>query len=68
VQVHREKARAGVDVFVARHVPSDFSLRFDLDLCFGSRHDAWMMILFFAASLGPGSKRGEHDEQRTGGI
>ena len=46
LQVYREKARAGVDVFVAGHVcASKLVCYFDLDICFGSRHDAGMKRL-----------------------
>ena len=47
LQVHRNKSRAGVDVFVARHfLPPNFTCQFDLDIWFGSRHDAGMNKLF----------------------
>ena len=47
LKVHRDQARAGVDVFVTGH----YLLRrlvflFDLDLWIGSRHDAVMKRLF----------------------
>ena len=38
---------SGVDVFVARHLFLQIiAPHFDLDICFGSRHDAGMKILF----------------------
>jgi hypothetical protein len=34
-------------VFVTRHsLPQNITVRFDLDICFGSRHDAGMNRLF----------------------
>jgi hypothetical protein len=47
LQVNSEKSRTGINVFVARHLFSqNITLHFDLDICFGSRHDALMKILF----------------------
>ena len=47
LQVNGEKARAGVDVFVARHLLLQIiAPHFDLDIYFGSRQDARMKILF----------------------
>jgi len=47
LQVYCEKSRADVDVFVARHLLlQNINLHFDLDICFGSRQDARMKILF----------------------
>ena len=47
LKVNGKKPRAGVDVFVARHdAPSKYHSVFDLDISFGSRHDAAMKILF----------------------
>ncbi|MBI3902857.1 MAG: hypothetical protein HY306_07960 [Nitrosomonadales bacterium] len=41
LQVHREESRTGVDVFVTRHLlPPNITRQFDLDIYFGSRHDA----------------------------
>ena len=50
VQIHRQKARAGVDVFVSGHggLPN-FVLGFDLEIVFGSREDVGT---FSTASLG----------------
>ena len=36
----RREIGAGVYVFVARHLTFKYLLHFDLDICFGSRHDA----------------------------
>ncbi len=53
LQIHRKKSWAGVDVFVARHLLlQNIFFHFDLDICFGSRHDARMKILCSTASLG----------------
>ena len=47
LQVQRQKPRAGVDVFVARHsLLLNITRQFDLDIWFGSRHDAEMKRLF----------------------
>ena len=47
LQVNGEKPGAGVDVFVARHLPlQNIVPYFDLDIWFDSRHDAVMKILF----------------------
>jgi len=47
LQINGKKPGAGVDVFVARHLLlQNIVLRFDLDIYFGSRHDALMKILF----------------------
>ena len=47
LKVHRDQARAGVDVFVTGHLfLQDRVTYFDLDLWFGSRHDAVMKRLF----------------------
>ena len=47
LQVDGEKAWAGVDVFVARHLLlQNINFKFDLDIYFGSRQDARMKILF----------------------
>ena len=47
LQVHRKVAWAGVDVFVTRHTVCAMGvLQFDLDIYFGSRHDAQMFRLF----------------------
>ena len=47
LQIHRDQARAGIDVFVTGHLPLHRSVfLFDLDLCIGSRHDALMKRLF----------------------
>lgn len=47
LQVHRDEARAGVDVFVARHLfLRKCVLQFDLYISFGSRQDAGMKRLF----------------------
>ena len=47
LQINRNKSRAGVDVFVARHsLPLNITSNFDLDIWFGSRHDAGMNRLF----------------------
>ncbi len=47
LQVISEKSWTGVDVFVARHLHfQNMALQFDLDIYFGSRHDAVMKMLF----------------------
>lgn len=47
LQVNHRKARAGVNVLVSGHLGlRNLVLQFDLDICFGSRHDARMKILF----------------------
>lgn len=48
LQINRKKSRAGVDVFVTRHLfLQNISLNSDLDICFGSRHDAvWIDFLY----------------------
>ena len=47
LQVNGKKARAGVDVLVSGHVCSiKIVWQFDPDICFGSRHDAFMNRLF----------------------
>lgn len=47
LQVHRKKSRAGVDVFVTCHLLlQNIVDNFDLDIWFGSRHDADMDRLF----------------------
>jgi hypothetical protein len=47
LQVNRNKSRTGIDVFIARHtLPLNIPLNFDLDIWFGSRHDAGMNRLF----------------------
>jgi len=47
LQINGKKSGAGVDVFVARHSSLQNKVpHFDLDICFGSRHDAQMIRLF----------------------
>ncbi len=47
LQVHRKKAWTGVDVLVASHLLlRNIVPTFDLDISFGSRHDAAMNKLF----------------------
>lgn len=47
LQVYGEKSWTGVDVFVACHLfLQNVNLQFGLDICFGSRQDANMKILF----------------------
>ena len=46
LQIDGNKARAGVDVFVARHAGLQMNFRLSLDIPFGSRQNARMKRLF----------------------
>src|SRR3989338_915472 len=49
LQIHREESRAGVDVFVTRHLLlQNINQNQDLDIWIGSRHDAVLIDFFYS--------------------
>lgn len=59
LQINSEETGVGVDVFVTRHLFLQNSVPYsDLDICFGSRHDALWIDFFYSFVISPRFARG----------